>query len=253
MQQIFLEEREDPPIAHNFPPFAGAVAWCRGLMDRIMYPMEKLRHLNRSVLEREDSKDVMKLFTTIVASLTEYEHTVTTKWAESIEVSSKSKLKLPLLRKDEQSGFIFVNFDPALVQLLREVKYFSLLRLEKIPAEAMDIYDKAEVFRRQTGNLDLIVDMYNRVHTTLLAVERPLVKAHLDKLDQILSRGLRALNWKSHGIDAFLKDCSADVHETSALLDAMKSLLYRVQEILNEWRHGTTEYTYRTTLLSIGI
>ncbi|KDO33137.1 hypothetical protein SPRG_01949 [Saprolegnia parasitica CBS 223.65] len=103
----------------------------------------------------------------------------------------------------------------------------------------MAIYRKAEIFRRQTGNLDLIVDMYNRVHTTLLPVERPLVKAHLDKIDQILARGIRSLNWKSHGIDMFLKDSMTDVHEATALLDAMKSHMTRVQELLESWCYGT--------------
>ncbi|RHY34017.1 hypothetical protein DYB32_001198 [Aphanomyces invadans] len=237
VQQIFIDKRDVPPIGYNFPPFAGAVTWSRGLLDRVAYPMEKLKRLNRSVLEREDSKEVIKMYTNLVASLMEYETATVKTWAHSIEISSKSKLKLPLLRKDAESGLVFVNFDPALVQLLREVKYFIVLKLE-IPEEAMTIYRKAEVFRRQTGNLDLIVDMYNRVHTTLLPVERPLVKSHLDKIDQILSRGIRSLNWKSHGIDMFLKDSMTDVNEATALLDAMKAHMARVQELLHNWNAG---------------
>ncbi|CAK4776251.1 unnamed protein product [Aphanomyces euteiches] len=237
VQQVFIEKRDMPPIGYNFPPFAGAVTWCRGLLDRVAYPMEKLKRLNRSVLEREDSKEVIKMYTNLVASLMEFKAATVKTWAHSIEISSKSKLKLPLLRKDPDSGLVFVNFDPALVQLLREVKYFIVLKIE-IPEEAMTIYRKAEVFRRQTGNLDLIVDMYNRVHTTLLPVERPLVKSHLDKIDQILSRGIRSLNWKSHGIDMFLKDSMTDVNEASALLDAMKAHMARVQELLDSWTIG---------------
>ncbi|RQM21208.1 hypothetical protein B5M09_003796 [Aphanomyces astaci] len=237
VQQVFIDKRDVPPIGYNFPPFAGAVTWCRGLLDRVAYPMEKLKRLNRSVLEREDSKEVIKMYTNLVASLMEYETATVKTWAHSIEISSKSKLKLPLLRKDAETGLVFVNFDPALVQLLREVKYFIVLNLE-IPEEAMTIYRKAEVFRRQTGNLDLIVDMYNRVHTTLLPVERPLVKGHLDKIDQILSRGIRSLNWKSHGIDMFLKDSMTDVNEATALLDAMKAHIARVQELLHNWNTG---------------
>ncbi|KAF0701432.1 Aste57867_8074 [Aphanomyces stellatus] len=73
VQQVFVEKRDTPPIAYNFPPFAGAVTWCRGLLDRVAYPMEKLKRLNRSVLEREDSKEVIKMYTNLVASLMEYE------------------------------------------------------------------------------------------------------------------------------------------------------------------------------------
>ena len=48
------------------------------------------------------------------------------------------------------TALIFVNFDPMLVQLLREVKYFVLLGL-KIPEMAMEIY---QVVNRQDYQLD---------------------------------------------------------------------------------------------------
>ena len=31
MQKMFIEGKEAPPIAHNLPPIAGALTWCRGL------------------------------------------------------------------------------------------------------------------------------------------------------------------------------------------------------------------------------
>lgn len=43
-------------------------------------------------------------------------------------------------------GMLRVNFDPALVRLLREVKYFLLLGLD-VPALALTIFKKAEVYR----------------------------------------------------------------------------------------------------------
>ena len=94
-------------------------------------------------------------------------------WGEEIEQSSQAKLKLPLLRRKDNSQQLMVNFDPKLVELLREVKYFLLLGLS-VPTSALNIYKKAEIFRRQTGNLELIVNMYNNVLTSLLPVEAPL-------------------------------------------------------------------------------
>ncbi|DAZ93925.1 TPA: hypothetical protein N0F65_008868 [Lagenidium giganteum] len=284
VQQIFIENREHPPIPPNLPPFAGAVTWCRGLGERIRFPMDKLRKISpRIVLEREDSKEAMKMYTNVMAMLQEYEVQMVKKWGVSIETSSKAKLKLPLLRRDAQpmagtaataanaatvaaaaaaattmatqtagldpstvlaaaasanatpaSSFLFVNFDAALVQLLREVKYFLLLGLE-IPEDALAIYKRAEVFRRQTGNLELIVDMYNNIHATLLPVERPLVKTYLDRMDQALNKGIKALNWKSHGIDVFLKESMTDVNEANVLLSQMKAHQARVYELLEMW------------------
>jgi dynein heavy chain len=71
----------------------------------------------------------------------------------------QAKLKLPLLAYQKDAAHLLtVNFDPALVKLLREVKYFLLLGLE-VPGSALEIFQKAETFRRQTGNLDLLVNM----------------------------------------------------------------------------------------------
>ena len=44
-------------------------------------------------------------------------------------MSSHAKLKLPLLVRSNDTRLITVNFDPALVKLLREVKHFLLLGL----------------------------------------------------------------------------------------------------------------------------
>ena len=63
-----------------------------------------------------------------------------------------------------------MNFDPALVRLLREVGYFLKLDLD-VPDTAMAIFKKAETFRTQTGNLQLVVQKYNWIQRNLLEVE----------------------------------------------------------------------------------
>ncbi|ETM55018.1 hypothetical protein L914_01719 [Phytophthora nicotianae] len=277
VQQIFIENRDHPPISPNLPPFAGAVTWCRGLGERIKFPMEKLKQISpRIVLEREDSKEAMKLYTNVMAMLQEYEVQNVKQWGISIETSSKAKLKLPLIRREpapgstsidtstssvvkeqqqpgasqSNAGLLFVNFDAALVQLLREVKYFLLLGLD-IPEDALEIYKRAEVFRRQTGNLELIVDMYNTIHLTLLPVEKPLVKGYLERMDQVLNKGIKALNWKSHGIDVFLKESMTVVNEANTLLSQLKTHQNRVAELLDIWNSPPLLFERKSKALSV--
>lgn len=279
VQQIFIENREHPPISPNHPPFAGAVSWCRGLVERVKFPLEKLRQMSpRTVLEREDSKEVVKLSTNVMAMLQEYEVQNVKKWGNSIETSSKTKLKLPLLRRESSIGsaitetdstssvkslqrqqtgvsqvsvgLLLVNFDAALVQLLREVKYFLLLGLD-IPEDALEIYKRAEIFRRQTGNLELIVDMYNSIYLALLPVEKPLVKSYLERMDQILNRGIKALNWKSHGIDVYLKESMASVNEANLLISQLKTQQNRVAELLDVWYAPPLLFERKSKALSV--
>jgi dynein heavy chain len=60
------------------------------------------------------------------------------------------------------------------VRLLREVKYLQLIDLD-VPERAAALYAKVNVYRTQTGNLKLTVNMYNDVLATLLPVEKPLL------------------------------------------------------------------------------
>jgi len=234
VQQEFFEFQSNPRIFSNLPPIAGAVTWCRGLLDRVSGPMQKLRHLHKSILDRDGARDIIKSYTSLVASLAEYENSKVREWGETIETSSISKLKLPLLRRDHDTNQIKVNFDPALVRLLREVKYFILLELE-IPESAMAIYSKCEEYRRETGNLELITQMYNRMQSSLLPVERPLVNSHLNRIDKVLSQGMKTLTWKSHGIDAFIAETTAVVNEADEILSTMKDALVTIDGMMEGW------------------
>ena len=290
VQEIFFVHRDAPPVASNLPPIAGALTWCRGLLDRVQGPLEKMKTMDKKLLERHDCREVIKTYTALVGHLADYDREMIGSWGHSIEAASQAKLKNPLLRRlvegtqsfvrvasregladlDMFSGkgdhstkgdlalnvkenfanllehgltpaLLSVNFDPLLVKLLREVKYFVLLGLQ-VPPSAMEVYQRAEVFRRHTGNLDLIVNMYNDVQTSLLPVERPLIKNLLEKIDKTLSFGVgegkhkaKALNWKSNGIDVFIAETMTEMTDLSAMLQMLKGNLKHIEETVNKW------------------
>lgn len=69
------------------------------------------------------------MYESIIASLQEDENQKIEEWRSDDEASSQAKLKLPLLIHDTNKSLLRVNFDPALVTLLLEVKYLLLLGL----------------------------------------------------------------------------------------------------------------------------
>ena len=79
-QQIFLEGKilverldERSPISSNAPPIAGALNWTKGLFERVNDPMQRLSSLTTSIQEREEYKDVQKLYNSLVKNLKEFE------------------------------------------------------------------------------------------------------------------------------------------------------------------------------------
>jgi len=202
-----------------------------------MVPMAKVRELGPAVMEREEAKEVAKVFATIMASLDDFERARIEEWSADLEDTSEKKLLLPLLVRglrrgghdpadDDMSGaaagggqdpieqrLLSVNFDPALTRLLREVKYFLLLDLD-VPQQALDIYQNAKTFRKQTGALELMVHRYNQMMQEMLPVEAPLLRQQIQKIDQAMQKGLHDLTWKSPGIDVFVEDVQSVVRDT---------------------------------------
>jgi len=120
-----------------------------------------------------------------------------------------------------------------IVRLLREVKYLLLMDIA-IPANALEIYQKVDVYRNQTTKLDIIVDMYNTIVTTLNRVEEPMLREKINKMDDILQPGLSELKWRSSKIDEYINRCKLNVGEVSKVVNKMKSNLEEIQKFLND-------------------
>jgi len=265
VQETFIELRDNPPIANNLPPITGTILWCKGLIDRVSEPMEKLKTLNRSILEREEARDVMKTYDSVKQTLDDFCAAKASEWAATVDETATAKLKLPLLRyrsldaleKDirgetnafeqlkahqkeilEHGGFFYqlleVNFDPELVALLREVKYFLLYNLE-VPGFALELNKKEKLFRNWRGKLHLCVNKYNAMMTSILPVECPLVRTQVEKIHNVVQTGLSMLTWKSHGIDNFIEKTEMAVADAELMLNALKSNLANIEEILESW------------------
>ena len=168
-----------------------------------------MQELDRNILDREEAKEVIKVQKAIMSSLLDFERQKVGEWGHDVETMTGAKLELHLLRRMESRKLV-TNFDPALVRLLREVKYFLLLGLS-VPDLALKIYQSADTFRARTGNLDLIVNMNNSVLDSLLPVEKPLIDPYLAKFDVAIQPGLETLNWQSDGVTEFIGDSMEQV------------------------------------------
>ena len=123
--------------------------------------MVKLLEFDRNILDREEAKEVAKIQVAFMSCLHEFETRKIEEWGRDVEVSSDAKLKLPLVGRTK-TGELLSNFDPSLVWLLRGVKYFLLLGLN-VPDSALQVYQSAEIYCSWTGNLDIIVSIYNAI------------------------------------------------------------------------------------------
>ena len=92
-----------------------------------------LSPLSQSIQDREEYKDVQKLYASLCKNLREFEDLKIKQWEQGVEENTEEKLNQlpPPERRNPttiEEGFIKVNFDPVLVRLLREVKYLCSSR-----------------------------------------------------------------------------------------------------------------------------
>ncbi|DBB00313.1 TPA: Dynein beta chain, flagellar outer arm [Trebouxia sp. C0004] len=234
---MFRETREDPPLNKNAAPHSGRVTWVRGLKERVAGPMEKLHSLPKLVLDSEEARSVQQQYDHLIVEMDQFEKATVEDWCNLISAISDQKLKQPLMSQDPQGNVLRVNFDPALVRLLRETRYFLLLPdlPIEIPANALKIYERDVMFRQQVGNLQLIVGIYNNVQATILPVEKPLIMQKLEAVDAALKKGLQTLNWNSHHIDDYIMEVMALVRDVNETLATIKGNVKRTSEVLAGW------------------
>lgn len=197
--------------------------------------MEKLSKLSQSIQDREEFKDVQKLYASLCKNLKEYQKQKVSQWEQGVESNTEEQLnKFLLYREQTAMGFIRVNFDPVLVRLLREVKYLLLMDIE-VPERAQLLFKKVNVYRTQTGNLEIITDMYNEILSILLPVEKPLLQDRIQKMNSALEPGIVELKWNTQNIDPFINACMSIVTDVDLLVKKMKENIKKMEAMMKHW------------------
>ena len=257
VSRLFRANKDSPAVRKNLPPVAGAINWCRGLVQRIYGHVAKLRAINPELLQLEETQDTLKSYTALLSALRDYEQEKIQSWGTKVKESTQKNLDKCLLAESVTTvkvapgvvgaggsaanatsmevRTISVNFDPDIIRLLREVKYFKQMKL-KVMDSALRIYENVDVFRVQTSNLELICTMYNSIQRQALPVEKPLIRNLLQDIDAALQRGLHDINWKGGGIDEFIDECMAIVVNADRILSAMQTNHRQIQAICRSWR-----------------
>jgi dynein heavy chain len=200
--------------------------------------MDKLSVLSQSIQDREEFKDVQKLYASLCKNLKDYNTSKVKLWEKGVEETTEDQLNKFLLVREPTpkavEGFIRVNFDPVLVRILREVKYLLLMDIE-VPERAQLLFKKVDLYRTQTGNLEIIANMYNEILSILLPVEKPLLGDRIDLMNKSLKAGIETLKWNSQNIDPFINKAMTVVSEQDQLVKKMKDNIKKIENMMLTW------------------
>ncbi|KAJ3055760.1 Dynein heavy chain 10, axonemal [Rhizophlyctis rosea] len=238
IEEIFRNNKNNPPCTKNEPRIAGAIAWSRSLFYRIKKTIVRFQSL-QEMLASEQGRAVTKKYLTVAKSMREYEEQLYQQWCQSVEANSLQYLKSHILARDlaliylpgstgAPSGQeaaaqekIFVNFKTELRDIIKETKYLDRMNF-MVPEAALNVALQEEKYYTFVENLSSMLNSYNAVLDSLDGAERKLLQLNVAELKRVMKPGFTRLNWNSLGIHEFIQRCNQEITKFSSLVNQIK-------------------------------
>ncbi|KAM3605484.1 uncharacterized protein V6R79_026173 [Siganus canaliculatus] len=224
-------------LGKNMPSVAGNLKWSQELRSRILTHRSNLCQLAHMPLGSTEADNVLHKCEHVLQFLDQHDEELFTQWTVGLEEICQIHLKEPLLTVDPDTGLFQVNFSPALTSVLREVKYLGILKNQNIPNAALHLYSKRDRLYMYTQTLTLMIQWYNQLHSTILAVELGLVKDEIDRTRCQLNPGLRELTWAQDDLWDYIQNTRDQVKSISSRVQKSKSNVEAIQALLGQVSH----------------
>ncbi|WAR03796.1 DYHC-like protein [Mya arenaria] len=195
----------------------------------------EFQQLWSSVMDSENAKLVFTKHQEMLDLLAKWDQDLYKEWIAGVDEACSFNLNQPLINRNEETKIISVNFDPQLVAVLREVKYLEVRSEEEVPAAAKEIYSRYDTLWKFVTNLDLTVSLYNKVRTTVLEVEFPLIESQIADIDSKLQQAETTSNWNSDGIWEYIQSTRDTVIDLESRVQQTKNNVEEVQKLMSTW------------------
>lgn len=129
------------PVDRGFPPVTGALTWIKKMKHRVTKPLEDLPNIDfKDIFESEDGTNTMNHLHEMTEMLDTLESGIFDKWKKNVPTEININMRKYLL-KSVQNGLLELNFDPALIAALKEVKMLRAMNKGDIPDVALELYE----------------------------------------------------------------------------------------------------------------
>ncbi|KAK3590847.1 hypothetical protein CHS0354_024585 [Potamilus streckersoni] len=235
-EQMKVKEKEGKiPIHKNMPKVTGSLKWAQELRERLAIPMSNYKHLEHPMMETPEAKLVFTKYEEMLVLLSKWDEQIFKDWVSHVDEACSFNLNQPLLTRNPESNLLSVNFDPQLVAVLREVKYLEIRGTEDIPPSASGFYSRNDTLWKFITNMDLTVNLYNKVRMTVIEVEFPLIEGQLQNLDTQLKNAEESLNWNSDGIWEYIEKTRDQVIDLESRVQKSKNNAEEIKSLMASW------------------
>lgn len=182
------------------PPVAGNIQWARNLLRRVQDPMDRFKAYP-AILQSKESRRIVKTYNKVARTLVAFEYLWYQAWADGID-TAKAGLQATLIIRHPDSGRLYVNMDPEILQLIREAKCLDRMGVD-VPDAARMVMLQEERYKAYYHELNFLLKEYDRVVGKVLPATAMLLQPHVADLEFKLRPGMVTLTWTSMNIDAY--------------------------------------------------
>ncbi|XP_052807224.1 dynein axonemal heavy chain 5-like isoform X2 [Mya arenaria] len=232
IRKLYQKFKQEPMIPRNLPPVAGKIAWARQLYRKIENPMKAFK-TKPVILKSSEAKKIVRNYNKMAGVLMEYEMLYHRGWLRAVE-AAKSGLNASLLIRHPDSGELFVNFDPQVMELIQEAKCLQAMNLE-VPETVKGLQTKEEEIKQNNVDLTDMLREYKRILGSISPVLVPLMKPYKDKVEEELLPGVMSLTWTSLNVTEYISKTYKVMRDLDKLSKTVHDILEcRIDAVLED-------------------
>ncbi|XP_028911199.1 dynein heavy chain 10, axonemal isoform X3 [Ornithorhynchus anatinus] len=239
VNNIFVQNLDNPPLYKNHPPMAGAIYWERSLFFRIKHTILRFQEVEE-LLDSDRGREAKQKYLEVARRMKAFEDKKYEQWRDWTEQTLPNLMKNSLLAKAHFPGNVFpdygdpgssievpetsnkgtyfiINFAPELQEAINETKYMEQLGFT-VPELARNVALQEDKFLRYTDGMKHMLDHYHALMATLNEAETQLLDDHIHELLRVFRSGYKRLNWNSLGIGDYIIRCSQAIGKFESLV-----------------------------------
>ncbi|NXH84859.1 DYH8 protein, partial [Edolisoma coerulescens] len=227
-KKLYQAQKDDPPIPRNMPPIAGKILWARQLFRRVNEPISYF-HKHSDILASPEGKAVVQSYNHLAYVLVEFEVVYHNAWMKEMS-QLQYALQSTIFVRHPKTEKLLVNFDPQILEIVRETKCMMKLGLE-VPEQAVKIAIIENKLKSNKLQLEDLVQSYEDLLKKTPNFFVNLLTPKRNKMEDVLRQGLTILTWSSVTLETFFQ-------EADEVLHIFRQLLRKVS-VLNEVQIGS--------------
>ncbi|XP_030652607.1 dynein heavy chain 8, axonemal [Nomascus leucogenys] len=240
-KKLYHSQKDDPPLARNMPPIAGKILWVRQLYRRISEPINYF-FKNSDILSSLDGKAVIRQYNKISYVLVEFEVVYHTAWMREISQLHYA-LQATLFVRHPETGKLLVNFDPKILEVVRETKCMIKMKLD-VPEQAKKLLKLESKLKADKLYLQGLLQYYDELCQEVPSVFVNLMTPKMKKVESVLRQGLTVLTWSSLTLESFFR-------EVELVLDMFNQLLKKISDLCEMHIDTVLKEIAKTVLISL--